>query len=435
MAANKKVGVPFYAKIDTNKDLIGKAANFRLKYIEDSSGTVTDVDTDGSTWSEVQVGGVGIGIYTCAITISSAGDYTVIAENSVDGMQNIAFPVEVTAAGIDDIKALIDALQTDVTNINTQVDLLDEAELNGISEQITAMNTTVNNINTLIEDDSIADLVVSGDETVLFVPAANVTGDTSGATGVVDSSSFDGTNTIVVLTSSTGTFTVGETVNDGTNTTTGTVVGGGSNAINSVMEFVEAINNALTGGGSALDVLAGYTDNLELMLEGKQYVDTTGATVLEADSYGLSEIYAKITANGVDIAAANTALSDATTGLAAIKSAITTAQTSIEGKIDAQTTTIQTDIAAVQTVVDANKLTLEDSGYGLSALKTLLDNLSSDISLGFIGVDGRFDTIDTTLTNISDAITNQTTHLDSRLDDIENAIGGVASAQAFKGFV
>jgi hypothetical protein len=44
-------------------------------------------------------------------------------------------------------------------------------------------------------------------------------------------------------------------------------------AVNSVMEFVTQINDALTSGGSSLSALSQYTDNLELMLEGKAYTD------------------------------------------------------------------------------------------------------------------------------------------------------------------
>jgi peptidoglycan hydrolase CwlO-like protein len=212
------------------------------------------------------------------------------------------------------------------------------------------------------------------------------------------------------------------------------------------MEFVSAINDALDNGGSGLEALEGYTDNLELMLEGKEYVDTTGATVAAADSHGLTEIFAAIESNGTDIETANTAITDLDGDVAALR-------TSVEAKVDAVQATLDgmldaadagslvSKVDAIKVVVDANKATLEDAGYGLSAIKDLIDTLDTNLdALIADWADGgrlevRFDDIDTGLADINTAITNQTTHLDGRFDDLDSAIATIAGAQQYKGFV
>ena len=43
MSTIKKTSVDFYAKVDTNRDLFGAAAGFKASYVNDATGTVTDV--------------------------------------------------------------------------------------------------------------------------------------------------------------------------------------------------------------------------------------------------------------------------------------------------------------------------------------------------------------------------------------------------------
>jgi len=140
---------------------------------------------------------------------------------------------------------------------------------------------------------------------------------------------------------------------------------GDTAGLNSIMDFVTEINNALTGSETSLAVLAGYTDNLELMLEGKAYTDTEGNPVTEADSKGLSETYALIESVKGDTTVVSTLIADM--------------QTAITATINNAHTDIITRIAAVNTIVTANQDHLESSGYGLATLKTSLDELQVSI--------------------------------------------------------
>lgn len=50
MATIKKAATDFYAKVDTNRDLFGQASGFEASYVNDATGTVTDV---AASFSEV----------------------------------------------------------------------------------------------------------------------------------------------------------------------------------------------------------------------------------------------------------------------------------------------------------------------------------------------------------------------------------------------
>ena len=281
----KKAGVEFFIKIDTDGDLIGKAANFSALYINDATKASTNV---GASFTEPADG-----LYMCPVTIPSTGDYTVVVANTTDGMGNVPSAVVVVNATIDDVKGAVDTLQTDMTAVLAEVD-----GLNG--EDLTALKTTIDNIKTLIDDED-------------------------GAT------------------------------------------------VNSVMEFVEKIDDALSGGSGGLAALEGYTDDIENMLVGTEFL-TDGVTAnpfYDATNPGVakdSTIY---------------------TALTTLQTDITTAKDSIETKLDtlvgtsADTSaedTLYGKVAGVQEVVDANKLTLEDAGFGLSALKDLLDVLTVNMA-------------------------------------------------------
>lgn len=45
MGTIKKTSTDFYAKVDTNRDLFGEASGFEASYVNDATGTVTDVAT------------------------------------------------------------------------------------------------------------------------------------------------------------------------------------------------------------------------------------------------------------------------------------------------------------------------------------------------------------------------------------------------------
>jgi hypothetical protein len=384
MGAIKKAGVQFHAKIDTNRDLIGQAAQFSAEVIVDADGSIlTDASANASIGSFVEVGSTGI--YRAPITLTDQGDYT-ISVKWTDGTatEYIPFPVEVKSADMSDLETLLAALQADMTSVKNQVDTLDETELNGISEQVAAIDTTVNNIKTLIDDED-------------------------GAT------------------------------------------------VNSVMEFVTAINTALADGGSGLAALKTYTDNLELMLEGKAYTDTNGNPVTEADSKGLAEIFAAIESNGTDIATANAAITNLDSDVAAFKTSVEAKVDQVQADLTQGITDVRADIAAVQTVVNANAAILGNVAFGNSALKDLIDNLDGDLVTALAAVNTRFDTVDaanttntTTITDaiaaldavvdagivtVTDAITAQTATLEGRFDTIDSALANISGAQQYKGFV
>jgi len=382
MGAIKKAGVEFFAKIDTNRDLIGAADQFTAEVIVDASGDVLTNDSDNaSIGAFAEVGSTGI--YRAPITLTDEGDFTVSVKwqdpDDADKHEYIPFPVEVKAADMSDIKALIDALQTDMTAVKGQVDTLDEEELNGIAEQVTALADHVATIEGLLDGDDNASLQV-------------------------------------------------------------------------LKDLLDQI-----AGTEGIESIKGFVDNVELMLEGKEYTDTEGNVVSADDSRGLVEIYNAITANGTSIADANTAISDLSTQVSTFKTSVESKIDDVQAAVDALTDADNADslvskVNAIKTVVDANKATLEDAGYGLDALKTLIETADSAID-GLVAdfADGgrlevRFDDLDTAVANVStavndakEAIQTDIANLSSSLDDKYNSLNGkldnISGAQQYKGFI
>ena len=57
MATIKKTSTDFYAKVDTNRDLFGEASGFQASYVNDATGTVTDVSASFSEVVRTVAGG------------------------------------------------------------------------------------------------------------------------------------------------------------------------------------------------------------------------------------------------------------------------------------------------------------------------------------------------------------------------------------------
>ena len=141
---------------------------------------------------------------------------------------------------------------------------------------------------------------------------------------------------------------------------------GDTSGLNSIMDYVTEINTALAAGNTSLGVLSTYTDNLELMLEGKAYTDTTGTPVLVADSHGLVEIFNLIESVNGDTSVLSTLLSDMSTV--------------ITDTVNNAHADIVTRLTGLNTVVNSNAGYLENAGYGLPALKAALTALQLTVS-------------------------------------------------------
>ena len=90
---------------------------------------------------------------------------------------------------------------------------------------------------------------------------------------------------------------------------------------------------------------------------------------------------------------------------------------------------------AVKTVVDANKATLEDAGYGLSALKTLIDTANTSLTAANADTDSIIATLGDATNGLAAINTNITTRFDtvdatlSTMDGKLDSIGAGISAE------
>lgn len=324
--AIKKAGVQFYLKVDTNEDLLGKAANFSAEYIEDATGTSTAVT--GPFTEPLD------GLYLCPVTIPATGEYTVVIKNATDGMGNHPTPVVVVDATIDDVNDAITSLTTAVAAVQVEVDALDGVSLQAIKDNVEAVK--------LLLDDS------------------------------------DGST------------------------------------VNSVMEFVAQIDAALADGGSGLAALSGYTDDIEFMLTGTEFLadGSTANPFYDVDNPGVAKE------------------STLVTGLAALTASISGA-TDYTPRFD----TLDAATAAVQAVVDANSNALTDAGFGLSALKDLIDGLSTSVGTHDTDIKAILNDATNGLAAIKTDILTELGLMDAKLDTIVNNTGATVSAVAYKAFI
>lgn len=411
----KKAGIPFYVKVDTGPDLTGYAANLQAYYIDDATGTKTNVA--GSFVEDANTPG----LYRLEVTIPSTGDYTIVVRDLSGAGVNVAAPIVVTQATIDDVKNVVDQLSVTLSNVETQVNTLDQGVINQIETDVQTVQGTLNEVKQLINDTDDLAIVVSGDETGILTPGATVTGSTSGATGYVHTATYDSVNneTQVVLhwTSKAAgiNFQAGETLTDGTNTTTGTITSVVTGVVNSVLEFVTELNAALQDGASGLAALKGYTDDVENLLLG--VATLADGTANPTAGKGLAQIYDRLDS-----------------GLTQLTSDLANVQAAIQADIAAAKVAIQNDIANVQSVVDSNSALLNDSSNGLAALKTALDNLSTQLSTHDTDIKAILQAADGGLADIKSTMIARFDAVDSALNTISNKVNTIQSTTSFTVF-
>jgi len=374
--AVKKAGVPFRVKLKTNASCTGKADSFSGYYVEDLTETKTDITGDYTELSDAP------GVFMSPqITIDTENDYTFIFNNDDINMVNHAAPVVITSATLSDVKSAVDAIQSDVTTVLANIADLktdDDSSVDDLKAEIKAVRE-------LIQSSSAVSYEVSGDQTGSVAVDDTVTGETSGATGTVSAVTYDADSdtTKITVKSVEGTFEEGENIS-------GLAASNITDLLDSVKEFVEVIYASMNGASGSSDLInkiVEYTDNVENMLLGSEFLQD-GTT--ENPLYGKSilSIYNKLTEaldGGVTdslmekvdvlkatVTATSDLLNDDTNGLAAIKSAI---DTMADGK----------------TLSDIATEILTGTG-GISDLKTMIES--------------RFDSVDSALSDIDDRIAN-----------------------------
>ena len=309
----RKAGLQFFPTLELDPDTTGLAGTLSLKY--KLRGVDTDYTDATGTFSEDAPG-----VYSLPLTLGTPGDYSVIISSTDAGVSSKAGSVLVTAATIDDVKVLVDGLITTANGMKTQIDLLDETELNTVREAIDSLAGNVASLTEIINSDDSNDAIVSLRELLQDISAA------------------------------------------------------GSNQ-DAVIAAFNAANIKPFG-------------DLKAMLNGDEFL-SDGTTANPLFGKGLDEIFAEIIASKLAVLAA---------------------------------------IQGVKTVVDANKALLENSTYGLNALKTALDSgfslvmTSLDTGFAAVGVD-----LATKVTEIKTMLTSRFDAVDAKLTVID---GKVAAGNA-----
>ncbi len=304
----RKAGVQFFPTLELDPDTTGLAGTLSLKY--KLRGVDTDYTVATGTFSEDAPG-----VYSLPLILGTPGDYSVIISSTDEGISSKAGSVLVTAATIDDVKTLVDGLIVTANGMKSQIDLLDETELNTVKEAVDALTADVVALTDIINSTDSEDAIVSLRELLNSISAA-------GANQEAVIAAFNASNT-------------------------------------------------------------NQFKDLKAMLNGDEFL-ADGTTANPLFEKGLDEIFAEIAASKLAVLAA---------------------------------------ITAVKTVVDANKALLENSTYGLSALKTALD---SGFSLVMTSLDTGFTALGTDLatkiTEVKAMITSRFDAVDAKLTVIDNKV-------------
>jgi peptidoglycan hydrolase CwlO-like protein len=195
-------------------------------------------------------------------------------------------------------------------------------------------------------------------------------------------------------------------------------------AVDSVMEFVSKIDEALSNGANSLSVLSGYTDDVENMLLGTEHLADGSDNPL----YGANNAQLK-------------ALIESS--LVTLQGDLTNARNYLADKIDNFRTSVEAKVDAVKTVVDSNANILGDTAYGNEALKGLLDTLTSklDTLAASTTLAEARDAIlavlndsETGLSALKSYIASRFDTVDSNLATIENKIDDISNAYSFNVF-
>lgn len=147
-----KAGIAFPLQLDTTPDRATIAPEDIIVKYSLANSTNIPTASVGSTITKDN------GNYVHMLTINQVGYYTVNVFLPGDGLtsddENISVTVLVTNATVDDVYTLVGTVDGKIDAIKSQVDLLDEATLNGLNAQIGTVQTKLSDIVALISDEN-----------------------------------------------------------------------------------------------------------------------------------------------------------------------------------------------------------------------------------------------------------------------------------------
>lgn len=170
-------------------------------------------------------------------------------------------------------------------------------------------------------------------------------------------------------------------------------------AVVSLRELLTDIQNAGSARDSVITALTNYTDDIEIMLRGDQFL-TSGAA---------NPFFGKTTHHVYDLLTATSSL---------LTSAITAAKDAVIADAQATRDLLSTKLNAINTIVTANSDKLGHATYGLSAIKAALANIEQNTSGGTQSIIDALEDADTGLSAIKVAVMDKLTVMDGKLDTI-----------------
>ena len=323
----KKLGVQFNPMLSLDPDLSGLAATLTAKYrLQGDTGAWTTVS--GTFLEETA------GCYSIGITINTAGTYHISISSSDPDVPTVDSYVTVVRATTDDIIDAIAVAQADLTTVKLQVNALDETTVNNIASQVLTIDGKLVELKGLLSDvddpavislrELLSDIQLAGSARDSVITAlTNFTDDieimirgdqflTSGAANPFFGKTTQHVYDLLVSTSS--------LLSTAITTAKDAVIADAQATRDLVVTKLNAINTIVTGNS---DKLGNATYGLASL---RQVLDSIVANT-EGGTQSIID-----------------ALEDASTGLAAIKTAVMDKLVVMDGKLDTAAVKLDTII-------------------------------------------------------------------------------------------
>lgn len=322
--AIKKAGIEFRPGISVPAELGDISSTLSGEYrLEGSTGSFTKF-VSGFTKDKD-------GFYSSPVTISTPGVYLFSIKSTEPTIDDMDFYVTIVEASIDDVKDVIDAVQTDVAGLKTSLGALDEGAISDIATNVNSVSNKLVELKALMNDET-------------------------------------------------------------------------DPAIVSLRELLNDITQAGSSRDSVLAALTSYTDDLEIMIKGDEFL---------SDGTTPNPFFGKTSKDVYDLLVSSST---------SILGAIDAIETSIKADSLAHRQALEAKVNAIKLVVDANAGILGHTDFGLSKLKDMLTTIDNNTAGGTQSIIDLLNHADNGLAAIKVALNAKLETIISKVDGVNKRV-------------
>lgn len=316
----KKAGISFPVYVDTVPDRVIADGQITASYRKANSGenTFTPIAAPANPTGQD-------GTYEIMVTIPTKGFYQLAIDVAADDnyeAEKITTSVQVLDASVDDVSEKIDAAVLKIDNIQSQVDVLDEATVNSIKAAVDGLEVKLTTLTELVNDEN--DPGITSLRELLNDLATSVDSNQS-LLGAIQTFITDSTDDIEKMIRGDEFLTSGAANPFYGNTNVDIM-----NTLQSMNTFINdklnTVKNAIEGKieDARAEVIAAVAEVNTIV--------TSNQTILNHDVNGLAAIKTKLESTSVDL---NDGVTSLTQDIQSVSTQLTTINSQLHTKIDA----------------------------------------------------------------------------------------------------